>query len=117
MNHAPDELPASARSAFEAYPHLAPSTSFNRAVLESLARERARRKRGLVGRIEEFLGLGLWSFAASGALGAFLPAAVLGALMLSGHSAPPKPTKPEVPAALLGWGPFDLRRNREYLQV
>ena len=116
MNHAPDELPANARAAFESYPQLAPSNNFNRAVLESLAQERARRKRGLIGQIEEFLGLGLWSFAASGALGAFLPAAVLVALLLSGTH-PPKPSNPDVPTSLLGWGPFDLRRGREYLQV
>lgn len=87
MKHRHDELPESALRAFDAYPQLEPSRAFNRAVLDALALEQSKRKRTLVGRIEEFLGLGLWSFAASGALGAFLPAAILGAMLLPGHAA------------------------------
>jgi len=116
MKRMPDELPETAREAFGSYPQLAPSPAFNRAVLESLAREQALRKRGLIGRIEEFLGLGLWSLAASGALGAFLPAAVLGVLLLSGRE-PHTPTKPRLPASSFLWEPLDVRREREYLQA
>lgn len=87
MNYPHDELPESARRAFDSYPQLEPSRAFNRAVLDALALEQAKRKRTLVGRIEEFLGLGLWSFAASGALGAVLPAAILGATLFSGRAA------------------------------
>jgi len=106
-------LPESARVAFESYPQLAPSSAFNRAVLDSLAKEQARRKKTLVGRIEEFLGVGLWQFAASGALGAFLPAAILGCLLLSGNASPPKHTTPaDFPLAWRGFSPFyNLRRE------
>ncbi len=93
-------LSESARRAFESYPELTPSNAFNRAVLHALAREQAKRKQTLIGRIEEFLGVGLWQFAASGALGAFLPAAILGCLMLSGNGSPSKHTAPaDIPLA------------------
>ncbi len=82
----PEPLPESARRAFDCYPQIEPSSAFNRAVLEALALEQSKRRQTFVGRIEEFLGVGLWSFAASGALGAFVPAVILGALMLSGGS-------------------------------
>lgn len=106
-------LPESARRAFESYPELTPSNAFNRAVLHALAREQAKRKQTLIGRIEEFLGVGLWQFAASGALGAFLPAAILGCLILSGNTSAPKPTAPDdFPLAWRGISPFyNLRRE------
>ena len=110
----PHPLPESARRAFDSYPQLAPSSAFNRAVLHSLASAQVRRKRTLVGRIEEFLGVGLWQFAASGALGAFLPAAILGCLMLSGNASPSKPDKPaDLPFPMQGFSPFyNLRRQQ-----
>lgn len=107
-------LPESARRAFESYPELMPSSAFNRAVLHALAEEQARRKQTFIGRIEEFLGVGLWQFAASGALGAFLPAAILGCLMLSGNGAPPKHTTPnDFPLAWRGMSPFYSLRREE----
>ncbi len=81
-----EPLPESARRAFDCYPQIEPSSAFNRAVLEALALEQSKRRQTFVGRIEEFLGLGLWQFAGSGALGAFVPAVILGAMMLSGGS-------------------------------
>jgi len=106
-------LPESARRAFDSYPEITPSRAFNRAVLDALASAQARRKKTLVGRIEEFLGVGLWQFAASGALGAFLPAAILGCLMLSGNGSPPKPDRPaDLPFPMQGLSPFyNLRRE------
>jgi len=107
-------LPETARRAFESYPELTPSNAFNRAVLDALAKEQAKRKKTLIGRIEEFLGVGLWQFAASGALGAFLPAAILSCLLLSGNASPPKPTTPsDFPLAWRGFSPFySLRREQ-----
>jgi len=109
----PNSLPESARRAFESYPEITPSSAFNRAVLDSLALAQARRKKTLVGRIEEFLGVGLWQFAASGALGAFLPAVILGCLLLSGNASPPEHTAPaDLPLAWRGFSPFyNLRRE------
>jgi len=110
----PDFLPQSARRAFDAYPRLEPTPAFNRAVLESLAKAQAKRKRTFIGRLEEFLGVGLWQFAASGALGAFLPAAILGCLLLSGASSPPKPRTPaDIPLAWRGFSPFYALRREE----
>lgn len=117
MNQFPEELPESARRAFGSYPQLEPSSAFNRAVLDALALEQAKRKRTLVGRIEEFLGLGLWQFAGSGALGALLPALVLGVLMLSGQAPPKAPkTNPDVPLAWQWVSPFDgAFRRKQFL--
>ncbi len=116
MKGSPEELPESARRAFDAYPQLEPSSAFNRAALDALALEQSKRKRTLVGRIEEFLGLGLWQFAGSGALGALLPALVLGVLMLSGQAPPKAPkTNPDVPLAWPGLSPFDTIRRQQLL--
>ena len=106
----PEELPPGARRAFENYPQLEASPAFNRAVLESLEAARAARQLTLVGRLEEFLGLKWWQFAASGLLGAFVPAVVLGALLLSSRGAAPlqspAPTLPNLPGAI---GPLYAR--------
>ncbi len=117
MKHPHDELPESARHAFDSYPQLEPSRAFNRAVLEALALEQSKRKRTSVGRIEEFLGLGLWQFAASGALGALFPAAVLGAMMLSGTGRAPQPTQKPAssPYFLRGWEPFNGLGREEWM--
>ena len=109
-----EHLPESARHAFDSYPHLEPSSAFNRAILEALSLEQSKRRRTFVGRIEEFLGIGLWSFAGSGALGAFVPAMVLGCLMLSGHEPPkPQPSQHVPPPSMLGFSPFDAMFRRE----
>lgn len=108
-----DELPEAARNAFEGYPRIEPSVEFNRAVLESLASAQANRRGGLVGKIEEFLGVGLWSFAASGALGALLPAVVLGGVLLSGHT-PPHSVPSPAPTTWPGFSPFGEAFRREY---
>lgn len=113
-----EQLPESAKRAFDSYPQLEPSSAFNRAVLEALALEQAKRRRTLVGRIEEFLGLGLWQFAGSGALGAFVPAVVLGTLMLSGGAKAPVKSQPaDFPLAWQGFTPFDTLRRREVAWV
>ena len=78
----PNELPPEIRRAFDAYPQIEPSPAFNRAVLDSLHAAQNARRLTLIGRIEELLGLKWWQFAASGMLGALLPAIVLGALLL-----------------------------------
>lgn len=117
----PEELPEKARRAFEDYPTIEASPAFNRAVLESLESARATRQKTLIGRIEEWLGLKWWQFAASGLLGAFLPAVILGALLLSNRGAAPTqipqptPTIPGLPGAI---GPLyarELWRPREPL--
>lgn len=116
MKHSPDELPESARHAFDSYPRLEPSRAFNRAVLEALALEQSKRKRTLIGRIEEFLGLGLWQFAGSGALGALFPALVLGVLMLSGQAPAKAPTNhPVAPFSWPGLSPFDTIRRQQLM--
>ena len=93
----PDPLPAAARRAFATYPEIEPSTAFNRAVLDALAAAQRQHQATLIGRLEEFLGLSWWQFAASGILGALLPALVTGALLWSYRGA--VPTQP-VPANL-----------------
>lgn len=110
----PEHLPESAKRAFDSYPHLEPSASFNREVLASLSSAQNKRRRTFIGRIEEFLGLGLWQFAGSGALGALLPGAILGAMMLSGGG--PRAVEKPVPPPYLfgGWVPFEALR-REHL--
>ncbi len=114
-----NDLPESARNAFDDYPHLQPSPAFNRAVLESLASAQSQRRQSLIGKIEEFLGLGLWQFLGSGALGALFPAAVLSTLLISGH--PPKPNTPSphhpAPMTWPGFSPFGevYRREQQFL--
>ena len=108
-----DELPEGARNAFESYPRVEPSAAFNRAVLESLAQAQAQRRRGLVGQLEEFLGVGLWQFLGSGALGALLPAVVLSGVLLSGH-APPSPPSSPTQTTWPGFSPFGEVFRREY---
>jgi len=110
-----EQLPESARRAFDAYPRIEPSPAFNRAVLESLSSAQSKRRGTLVGRIEEFLGLGLWQFAGSGALGALLPAVVLGAMMVSGQGRTPHKSVPPThfPLTWQGWSPFDAAFRRE----
>lgn len=117
-----DELPLQARTAFDSYPQLQVSASFNRAVLERLEQEGKRRRTTLLGRIEEFLGLDLWRFAASGMLGALLPAFFVGALLLCSSRSPsasePSPEQPPVPPEVQSLGPFyarELELQRELL--
>ena len=113
------ELPEAARRAFEEYPHIEPSPAFNRSVLESLASAQSQRRHSLVGRLEDFLGVGLWSFAASGMLGAFVPAVVLSTLILSGRPAPP-PGHSDPSNTPMGWpgfSPFGEVYRREYQMV
>ena len=87
----PEEpLPESAKRAFDSYPQIEAAPTFNRAVLDALHAQQNKRSQTFIGKIEEFLGVGLWSFAASGALGALLPGAVLGAMVLSGGSSSPQ---------------------------
>jgi hypothetical protein len=113
-----EELPESARRAFDSYPQLEPSSAFNRAVLDAFSLEQAKRRRTLVGRIEEFLGLGLWQFAGSGALGALFPVVVLGVLALSGQTPPEAPMRnPAAPLSWPGLSPFDPAFRREQLLV
>lgn len=117
MKHSPDELPESARRAFRQYPHIEASPAFNRGVLEALAGAQSKRRQSLVGRLEEFLGLGLWQFVGSGALGALLPGVVLSVMMLSGQShKPQKPATPtQFPTSWPGFSPFgDLRREHQW---
>lgn len=111
----PPELPENARRAFENYPRIEASPAFNRAVLQSLETAQSARKLTLIGRVEEMLGLKWWQFAASGLLGAFLPAIVLGVLLLSNRGAPPDvatPPSPLLPRALIA---RELWRPREPL--
>ena len=90
----PNELPAAAQRAFATYPQIEPSPAFNRAVLDSLAAAQLRHQATLVGRLEEFVGLSWWQFAASGMLGALLPALIVGALLWSHRGAAPAPSMP-----------------------
>lgn len=113
-----DELPEAVRGAFESYPRIEPSAAFNRAVLESLSSAQAKRRRGFVGQIEEFLGVGLWSFAASGAMGAFVPAVILSTLLLSGHTRPQQSTPSHHHSTTWpGFSPFGevYRREHEFI--
>ena len=107
MNH--DQFPPGARRAFEDYPQIEPSPAFNRAVLESLAAAQGARRLTLIGRIEELLGLSWWQFAASGMLGALLPALVLGALLLSNRGAAPPEKTPVNPLLPRTIGPLYAR--------
>ncbi len=104
-----DELPPGARRAFDDYPRIEPSPAFNRAVLHSLEAAHAARRLTLVGRIEELLGLKWWQFAASGMLGALLPAIVLGALLLSNRGAAPVQSAPLNPLLPRAIGPLYAR--------
>ena len=104
-----NELPPDIKRAFENYPQIEPSPAFNRAVLDSLAAAQDARKLTFIGRIEELLGLKWWQFAASGMLGALLPAVVLGALLFSNRGAAPlekTPLDPFVPRTI---GPLYAR--------
>ena len=105
----PDELPPGARRAFELYPQIEPSTAFNRAVLESLAAAQGARRLTFVGRIEELLGLKWWQFAASGLLGALLPALILGALLLSNRGTATTAKTPANPLLPRSIGPLYAR--------
>ncbi len=105
----PEELPESARRAFEQYPQIEPSPAFNRAVLESLEAAHAARRLTLIGRIEEFLGLKWWQFAASGMLGALLPAVILGALLVSNREVSPIKQAPINPFIPRNIGPLYAR--------
>ena len=107
MNH--DQFPESARRAFEDYPQIEPSPTFNRAVLESLVAAQNARKLTFVGRIEELLGLKWWQFAASGMLGALLPAIILGALLFSNRGATPPEKTPVNPLLPRTIGPLYAR--------
>ena len=104
-----EELPERARRAFEDYPQIEPSPAFNRAVLESLEAARAARQGSFLGRLEEWLGLKWWQFAASGLLGALLPAVVLGALLLSNRGAAPTNSAPLHPILPRPIGPLYAR--------
>lgn len=105
----PNELPPGARRAFDDYPQIEPSPAFNRAVLESLAAAQSAHKLTFIGRIEELLGLRWWQFAASGLLGALLPAIVLGALLFSNRGAAPTEKAPVNPLLLRAIGPLYAR--------
>lgn len=105
----PSEFPESARRAFDEYPQIKPSPAFNRAVLDSLAAAQDARKLTLIGRIEEVLGLKWWQFAASGMLGALLPAIVLGALLFSNRGAAPTEKAPVNPLLPRSIGPLYAR--------
>jgi hypothetical protein len=76
-------LPDKAKAALENHPRIQPEASFNRMVIQSLDLEKMRRRATLVGRIEEFLGIGLWQFASTSALGAFIPVVILGSMLIS----------------------------------
>ena len=104
----PEEFPSSARRAFEQYPQIEPSLAFNRAVLDSLQAAQDARQLTFIGRIEEFLGLKWWQFAASGLLGALFPAIVLGVLLSKRSAAPTEqtPTNPFIPRSI---GPLYAR--------
>jgi hypothetical protein len=109
------ELPEAAKHAFNDYPRIEPSIAFNRAVLESLSSARSNRRLSLVGRIEEFLGLGLWQFVGSGALGALFPAVILSTVLLSGHSQQNAPSPPRSrPMTWPGFSPFGEVYRREH---
>ena len=105
----PNELPPEIRRAFEQYPQIEPSPAFNRAVLDSLHAAQNARRQTLIGRIEELLGLKWWQFAASGMLGALLPAIVLGALLLSNRGAAPVQQSPINPMMPRDIGPLYAR--------
>ncbi|RYX85407.1 hypothetical protein EON83_05430 [bacterium] len=109
-----NDLPESARNAFNDYPHLQPSPAFNRAVLESLASAQSQRRQSLIGKTEEFLGLGLWQFLASGALGALCPVIVLGGLLWSSTPPPDTEPLPDSPITMPGLSPFNEVYRREY---
>ena len=116
----PPELPESARRTFDGYPQIEPSPAFNRAVLESLEAAHAAHRLTWLGRIEEFVGLKWWQFAASGMLGALLPALILGALFLSNRGVAPQPTLPLDPTLPRSIGPLyarELWREREPIEA
>lgn len=104
-----DELPENARKAFGNYPHLEPSPDFNRAVLESLKTIENRRQSTFLGRLEEFLGLKWWQFAASGLFGAFFPALFLGILLLSNRGEAPERSPIPPPSLQRQIGPLFAR--------
>ena len=105
----PEEFPPAIQRAFERYPQIEPSAAFNRAVLQSLEAAQSARRQTLIGRIEELLGLKWWQFAASGMLGALLPAIVLGALLLSTRGAAPVQPTPINPLMPHPIGPLYAR--------
>ena len=105
----PNEFPPEIQRAFENYPRIEPSPAFNRAVLDSLQAAQTARRLTLIGRIEELLGLKWWQFAASGMLGALLPAIVLGALLLSNRGAAPVQQTPVNPMIPRNIGPLYAR--------
>ena len=105
----PDELPPAIKRAFDDYPRVEPSPAFNRAVLDSLAAAHSAHRLTFIGRIEELLGLKWWQFAASGLLGALLPAIVLGALLLSDRGAPTPVKTPVDPLIPRNIGPLYAR--------
>ena len=105
------QFPDSARRAFDDYPQIEASDAFNRAIFAQLEMQKTRRRATFLGRVEEFLGLDLWQFAASGMLGAFLPALILGALYFSNRDAAPAPPSPigPLPTPFRTMGPFYAR--------
>ena len=107
----PPELPPGARRAFDDYPCIEPSPAFNRTVLQSLEAAHAAHRLTWLGRLEEFLGLKWWQFAASGMLGALLPALILGALFLSDRGAPPPTAAPLSPLLPRSIGPLYARES------
>ncbi len=110
MNHENESWPASARRAFDDYPKIAASPDFNARVLAALEERSAARQTTLLGRLEAFLGLPLGQFIGSGALGAFLPMLVLGALYFSnGGPPPPVAPVPVAPQFLRAYGPLYAR--------
>ena len=103
-----ENLPEGAQKAFENYPQLEPSPDFNRAVLEVLQIAQNQRQTTILGRLEEFLGLKWWQFAASGLFGAFFPALFLGILLLQSRGeAPARSSIP--PPSLQQIGPLYAR--------
>ena len=104
-----EEFPPDIKRVFDDYPRIEPSPAFNRAVLESLAAAQNARRLTLIGRIEELLGLKWWQFAASGMLGALLPAIVLGALLFFNRGAMPNQKVPVNPMLPRPIGPLYAR--------
>ena len=101
-----------AKAALENYPRLQPEASFNRAIIQSLDLEKMRRRATLVGRIEEFLGLGIWQFASTSALGAFVPCIILGSMLVSSQQSAPEDYQPKPlpdPLNLNYYGPLYAR--------
>ncbi len=102
-----EDLPASARRAFDLYPQIAAPRDFNRRVLLALEACQIAQQTTFLGRIEAFLGLPLAQFLGSGALGAFFPALILSVICLSGRGAAPQPPqKPDAAFLARFYGPF-----------